>query len=510
MSAPIVKTRMFDYTRIEMIEKVVRDGFCSGCGACAHAGDAGMIINQFGEYQPDLAALRISQGRLEASALSAVCPFLHPELNEDVLAAPLYGDSCEHDSRIGYYAAIYAGYVKESDYRTRGTSGGLGTWIGAELLRLGKIDGVIHVKPVSTRKPGGPFFEYGISRSLDEIQAGAQTRYHAVEISEAMAEVVASPGRYLFIGLPCFCKAVRRLQQRDATIRQRIPFVVSLVCGHLKSMHWTLALAWAAGIPPDQLETFQFRTKGPGISAEAYVFTATPRTAKPVQRNGSLVPGGKWNTCALMLNACDYCDDVVGETADLSIGDAWLPKYVTDPNGTNLIIVRNAELGRVLVAAATEDRLLLEPLTADAAAESQRGGLRHRRDGLSYRLAKARAEGRDVPVKRVKPGAIPVTQRQQEIFDARTAFATASRKAFREALDSNDYSVFVRNMRTHEDRFRKLELSSTLLRRILFTVFSEAILRQVLEVRRTLPYRLLSFFKSEWALLRGRLLHRKK
>ena len=48
-----------------------------------------------------------------------------------------------------------------------------------------------------------------------------------------------------------------------------------------------------------------------------------------VQKDTALILG-KFNAGAMMLNACNYCDDVVGETSDLTVGDAWIPKYDTD------------------------------------------------------------------------------------------------------------------------------------------------------------------------------------
>lgn len=42
-----------------------------------------------------------------------------------------------------------------------------------------------------------------------------------------------------------------------------------------------------------------------------------------------------------MYKACDFCDDVFAETADIALGDAWLPEYVQDGNGTNVVVTRN-------------------------------------------------------------------------------------------------------------------------------------------------------------------------
>jgi coenzyme F420-reducing hydrogenase beta subunit len=395
-----------------------------------------------------------------------VCPFLAPELNEDELGRRRFADHGPHDQRIGFHHKIFAGYVREGEYRASGTSGGTGTWIGVEMMRRGLVDGVIHVKPIDDPAEHGPFFEYRISRDVEQVIQGRQTRYHVIEISKVMAEVRRTPGRYLFIGLPCICKAVRRLQAIDPVIEERIQYVVSLVCGHLKSANWTLSLGWAVDVPPQQIAAFQYRIKGEGIPARAYVFRATPRDKQrqPVARNAATVTGGRFNAGAMMLNACDYCDDVVGETADLTIGDAWLPRYDSDSGGTNLLITREPTITNVLTEAAAEGRLFLESLTADQAAGSQSGGLRHRREGLSYRLAKAADAGRWAPVKRVEPEKTHITRLRKRIYDLRARLASVSREAFLEALQTGDYQRYVDQVQPIEKRLRRLEVRSVFFR----------------------------------------------
>jgi len=447
------------------IDKIVRGGYCVGCGACAYQLGTSMRLNAYGEYEPALES-QPPQAVKKPDACKA-CPFLAPEMNEDSLAEPLFASDGKHDERIGYHHAIFGGYVREGDFRAAGTSGGMGTWIGVELMRRGEIDGIIHVKPAQKRESQtDPFFRYAISRSEAQAREGAKTRYHAVEISRVMREVRESEGRYLFVGLPCMCKAVRRLQRLDPVLRERIVCVLSLVCGHLKSVNWTLSLGWGAGIHPSNIEAFQYRTKGPGIPARAYVFTATKKDppGEGHQQNSAAVVGGKFNAGAMMLNACDYCDDVVGETADITIGDAWLPRYDVDPGGTNLIIARTKKMAGILAAAREEERIHLEPITAKEAGDSQAGGFRHRREGLSYRLAKARKEGRWTPEKRVEPGAFPVSGLRKRIYDMRAKCAAVSREAFRQALDSDDYGIYERRMQPLFKKLRSMEVRSSFLR----------------------------------------------
>ena len=80
--------------------------------------------------------------------------------------------------------------------------------------------------------------------------------------------------------------------------------------------------------------------------------------------------------------ACDYCDDVAGETADMSFGDAWLPKYSNDPKGTNIVISRNKILDKIL----KEDIKKLDKLDPKDFVNSQLASFKHRRNGLQARL----------------------------------------------------------------------------------------------------------------------------
>ncbi|MGC9322644.1 MAG: Coenzyme F420 hydrogenase/dehydrogenase, beta subunit C-terminal domain, partial [Kosmotogaceae bacterium] len=58
--------------------------------------------------------------------------------------------------------------------------------------------------------------------------------------------------------------------------------------------------------------------------------------------------GYNWGYGFFKYKACDYCDDVVSETADVSVGDAWLPEYVNDSGGTNVVIVRNPVIKKII------------------------------------------------------------------------------------------------------------------------------------------------------------------
>jgi hypothetical protein len=157
--------------------------------------------------------------------------------------------------------------------------------------------------------------------------------------------------------------------------------------------------------------------------------------------------GTNWGHGFFKYQACDYCDDVVGETADVSIGDAWLPKYDRDPSGTNVIVSRSREIDAILGSAARENRLRLDPLQPEDVIRSQEGGFRHRHDGLAYRLLLKDRSGRWRPPKRIVSGKSHLSFRYRCLFRLREFMRDESHRAFLRALERRDFSLFVRRMK---------------------------------------------------------------
>jgi coenzyme F420-reducing hydrogenase beta subunit len=410
-------------------------------------------VDAFGRIQ----AVRIGRPSSAASAeqmpalidAESVCPFSRTAADEDAIGRRLFAGDANFIPKIGFSSGLYAGYVVEGDYRVTGSSGGMGSWIAAELLRRGMVDAVLHVKPA--RDPAaGLLFDFQVSRTVDEVRAGGKSRYYPCELSGVMRQVRETPGRYALIALPCFSKAARQLAAQDAVIAERLRFVIALVCGHLKSTAYARMYAWQAGMSPEDLRYIDFRHKGPGLTAKHYfielVGEHAGERARSVIDNKAFF-GTDWGHGFFKYQACDYCDDVLGETADLTIGDAWLEKYDRDPGGTNVIIIRNRVLAPILKAAAAEGRIWIEPLSAEEIIRSQAGGFRHRHDGLAYRLARKDRAGIWRPPKRIAAGRSHLTMRNRCLFRLREVLRDESHRAFLAAVKKGDLSHFVRRMK---------------------------------------------------------------
>ena len=279
----------------DSIDKVVQGGYCSGCGACAYISKGSMYINRFGEYEPKL-------GQIHES-VNDVCPFLCPEENEDFLAQKFFPKLDRKTDELGYIDTVFAAHVNEGRFRADGSSGGMGSWLGVELLRKGMIDAVIHVKPACRNHSSAPFFEYGVSTTEEEIRYGAHSHYHVVEMSRVLQHIMDVKGNYLVIGVPCFVKAVRRLQLHNEVIRTRVRFVASLICGHMKSINWSLSLGWAVGIPPADFKEIKFRVKSENLPAKAYFYGVKAKVSDEdfLVYDSASVVGGKFNLLSMPM-----------------------------------------------------------------------------------------------------------------------------------------------------------------------------------------------------------------
>lgn len=462
----------------QSLKQTVIDGeYCIGCGACAAAAPEqfSMKLNNLGMLQ---AESNIDEAKSDI-ALPQVCPFADGSPNEDELSTKVFSDemNTQRHVKIGMYLENLAGHVVEEPYRKQGSSGGFGTWIAAELFRKNMIDGVVHVKPRAAEEAGAAeegvgagagvtdvkedddkrLFEYGLSTTLEEIHRGSGSRYHPVELSKVMGAVREREGRYAIVGIPCFIKAARLLAESDPILKERLVYFISIFCGHLKSMGFAQMLGWQAGVHPDKLVDFNFRTKLMDRPANAYGITATTvedGEVKQVTRATSELYGTDWGMGFFKYNACDYCDDVVGETADIAVGDAWLPQYVNDSQGTNVIIVRRKVLGDLIHTARDEGRVDVEALTAEEVARSQDAGFRHRHDGLTWRLQMKDDAGEWRPEKRVEASRTHLDARNKKRMELRVRMARTSHVAFAGAKEVDDFEVFREAMRPIVEEYR--------------------------------------------------------
>ena len=450
----------------ELKKTVIDNGYCIGCGACSFASDGKIKIelNSNGQLQ---AVITNYEDDTDNISVLNVCPFYNERNNEDYFGKKIYSniDGIKHDRYIGYNLVNYAGYVKTGEYRKNGSSGGFGTWIASKLLDEGLVDKVIHVKSKHNKDL---LFDYQVSSSVSEIQEGSKSRYYPIEMSEVLEYVSNNDYRYLIVGLPCFIKAVRQLQEQYSILNSRIKFTLGLVCGHLKSEFFAKSMAWELGIHPSDLKEIDFRVKNTDKSANNYSIKASGVIDDELidfELPTKDLFVSNWGHGLFKYKACDYCDDVMAETADVTIGDAWLPKYSKDSFGTNIITIRDQTIKTLFIK--YQHEISVDLISSSDVYQSQAGGFRHRRDGLGYRLYLANQKGLWVPHKRVNPSS-KVSRKRKMIYEKRIELIQKSYTAYHNAIQKNDFSIIPNELNPliddYDDLYKKNILVTTILK----------------------------------------------
>lgn len=440
--APLRRIPIARAETLSLIEAVVEGGYCIGCGACT-AVDARITVgaNAYGE----LVARIPEAARGDPLQASRVCPF-NPARDETALAAAAFPDAAIDSSLAGRYQRAYKGY--SLPYREYGSSGGIGTHVLLHLLQSGQVDHVICVGPSSSG-----LATYQVVDSAAQLLQCATSFYYPITLEEVLQRVRSVPGRYAVTGVPCFHKALRLLKEQEPLLRERIVFQLGLVCGQMKSRHYADYLARRTGMPGDAtLQRISFRSKAGTPRADDYNFVADWQRPDGSTGRGVLgahAIGFNWGMSYFKPQACDYCDDVYAECADLVIMDAWLPGDVEDARGTSIVLARSAQAAALLDAERDGGRAHLDDCSLAQVIQSQEGGLRHRRQGLRFRLLLDQWRGYWSPGKRVGAGYAGLFMSMEMLF--RLALRRRSAEAFlRQRAAGAGVAVFARAMKGPE------------------------------------------------------------
>lgn len=431
--------------------------FSEASGSCAIVDkNIVMELNEFGFYEEKIL---LSDDDELNSLVEFVSPNLNIEINELDISKKLFGKiaGIKFDRRIGFFSSLYIGHVVEGEFRQNASSGGMGTWLFKELFENNLIDGVIHVKK-NRDNNSSLLFQYDISRSLDEIIEGAKTKYYPVEYSKVLKIVKEVPGKYAIIGIPSFIMSIRLLAEVDSVIKERVKFTIGLISGHQKSSKFAEALAWQVGIKPGNLKNIDFRKKTLNMPSNLYAVEMTgiiEGKEQTIIKSSDELLGQDWGQGFFKLQASDFSDDVMNETADVTLGDAWLPEYITDSLGNNVIIVRNPEIDTIIKNGIKCGRLNLDAVDEETIFRSQAAHFRHTHDELVYRLYKKDKINEWRPKKRVEASNdLPLLRKK--VQDLRETISTSSHVIYKKAVENDDLKYFENEMDKLSKKYNQL------------------------------------------------------
>jgi len=364
-----------------LLEQVVKNKWCVGCGACVAVCPAGRLEmgwNNCGELIP-MEIQKSVYCNANCSCCYSVCPAHGETPNETDIARELYEDipAIQHSPETGYFLNAYVGFSEKN--RLGSASGGVATWLLEFLLKTGAVDNVIAVG-----RTGNPdkLFEFKICQTVTQLRDCSRSAYYPVEISKILKQVFAKEGHYAIIALPCVCKAIRLAQKRYEILRQRIKYVLGLTCGHTCSKYFSEYICALGGGDPFQLREFIFRTKDLSQPASNYGMTflsghRSNEFFKQVLWKDGV--GKAFNNGYFQLSGCYYCDDIFAECADAVFMDAWLPEYSYQPEGYSIVLLRHLDFIQVVSSGQYQKELFLDPLAIQKVIKSQQGAIARKR-----------------------------------------------------------------------------------------------------------------------------------
>lgn len=326
------------------IDKIVDNGLCHGCGACAGAiGEVSMKMQEPGYLRPTADALT---GASRAK-LAEVCSGLNLQhAGTDADYHPLWGP----------IRRLATGHATNPETRYKGSSGGVLSALQILLVESGEVDFVLS----TSADPADPIGTRTDARSdSSAILAAAGSRYAPSSPLADLSRHLDNGRRFAFVGKPCDVAALARMAQHDARIDELVPYKLAFFCAGVPSRQGTLDVLDALETKEEDLHRFQYRGDGwPGL-------------ARAVRKDGtdaSMTYNDSWGR---ILNRhlqfrCKICPDGTGEFADIACADAWYGKDgypdFAERDGRSLIVARTAAGERLMELAETAGAISTQPL----------------------------------------------------------------------------------------------------------------------------------------------------
>lgn len=372
---------------------VVSAGICTGCGACAAldaTGRSEMIDTDAGPIP------RFPEGAELPALAWEVCPGKGLPYRD--LYLKHYG-RVPDNGLLGCWQKVRTGHAADPDIRRAGASGGVLTRVLIHLLETGRIDAAVVVQqglPVPEKA------RVRVARSRQEILDAAGSVYIPVSTLDILSTL--EPGRrYAMTCLPDQAAALRLLQQAGHLPARQVRYVLGPYTGTALRPAAIRSFLQARGMDPeDRVTRLQWRAgEWPGYLE---VNTASGRVfrARKFYYN-YLIP-------FFITQASLQSMDFTNEFCDLSVGDAWSPRFEALGGGFSVVTSRSAEMESVIVEMIAGDLLKLAEEDPLESLSMHGHMLDFKKRGSYIRNRMRRLFGLKAPEYGLKPEPLPVSR----------------------------------------------------------------------------------------------------
>lgn len=323
------------------ITPVVANRVCTGCGGCSGVCPQDCIKTTL-DATRGFYVTSVDENRCISCGLcQKVCP--------------VYTWNNQSGNRLlGQDGRAFSAYACDEDLRYSCASGGFTTSLLCYLLEQGIADAVVAVG----REAEHPLLAQPcICTSIAEVMARKGSVYAPTSYGQVFEALLQSPyEKVAVVGLPCHIQALSKLEAILPKLKSKIVMKISLVCGHTPSLTGYAYLLRHLQI--DETQVKSLNNRGDGWPGYLKIGVADREAVK--------IKHGHWLSWGIVLSSplftpdgCAHCVDSTGYEADISVSDAWLPKFRKDHIGRNLIYVRSNQALDVILRMQAEGKLML-------------------------------------------------------------------------------------------------------------------------------------------------------
>lgn len=351
--------------QITNVNDVTRWHLCLGCGACVPACPekaVSLVDVQDKGLRPIINPIQCKK----CGQCLKVCPGI------EIVHQP-YNMQTIHELELswGPILEVWEGFATDPEIRYKGSSGGAATALALYCLEKEQASGVLHI---GTQKQA-PLHNIPVfSKTKEELISRTGSRYSPAAPCERLDDISDNPGSYVFIGKPCDVVALRKSQEQDEQLKDKVHLAISIFCAGTPSTKGTYSILNKLNLKADQVEELRYRGCGwPGMTCV--------KTKDPNVQSKQISYEQSWGEILsqYIQFRCRLCPDSSGEFADLSCGDPWYRQIKPGEPGWSLVLVRTERGRKILNKAVKDGYLKLNPVGPETVSNSQKALLTRRR-----------------------------------------------------------------------------------------------------------------------------------
>lgn len=369
------------------LEDIYKNNLCTGCGTCVGICPRDALSLVIEEKKGVLIPRLNHEFCSQCGLCYSVCP--GKNLNIPELSLKLF-EGEKYNPLLGSFNTSYLGYSTDLEIRYRTTSGGMITQLLIFALEADLINGAL----ITTINEDNPLHPMGfIARTREEIIQGSGSKYCPVPVNILLKEIIKSnkEEKFAVVGLPCHIHGIRKAELVNKKLCNKIVLHLGLFCNHTPNFLGTEFLLSQNGINIENVRKIDYRGRGwPGIlQVELHEGEPVSIPYDVYWKNGF----GSY----FFPYRCTLCGDGTSELADISFGDAWLPKLSSNTIGFSIIIGRNKIGIDLLKNAEKSGKIFLDELTEESVIQSQDSMLKFKKKQIMARMALLHFLGKSLP-----------------------------------------------------------------------------------------------------------------